>query len=194
MTSPDLDRYFAACAKKGLNPFYDRLAPHLPAADRGWVLEAGCGLGHGAEWLLDRGHRVEALDPHPQAIQDARKRLARFPEQQYRIRQVALENASFGHYSAIVGVFSFFFVPPDKLQQTWLKLTEALEVGGILAGQLLGPEDDWANALAIVDGEDLRSWLSPFEVIVHDEVNADGKTITDESKHWHIHHLILRKR
>lgn len=70
------EAYAAHIDTKPHNAFYERpatlsLLPDVAGLD---VLDAGCGPGAYAEWLLDRGARVTAIDASPKMIQLARAR------------------------------------------------------------------------------------------------------------------------
>ncbi len=70
------EAYAAKIDTKPHNAFYERpatlsLLPNVNGLD---VLDAGCGPGAYAEWLLDHGARVVALDASPKMIELARAR------------------------------------------------------------------------------------------------------------------------
>ena len=71
------ERYAALAPTKAHNAYYEWPATRsLLAEVRGKrVLDAGCGPGHYAEWLLERGAEVVGVDVSPQMIRLARERL-----------------------------------------------------------------------------------------------------------------------
>lgn len=70
------DAYAAAIETKPHNAYYERPATLslLPDVAGKRVLDAGCGPGAYAEWLLDRGAEVYAIDASPRMVEHARKR------------------------------------------------------------------------------------------------------------------------
>jgi SAM-dependent methyltransferase len=71
------DHYAAKIDTKPHNAYYDRPATLalLPDVDGRRVLDAGCGPGVYAEWLLDHGAEVVAVDVSPKMVAFARARV-----------------------------------------------------------------------------------------------------------------------
>lgn len=81
------DRYAAAIETKPHNAYYERPATLslVPAVQGLRVLDAGCGPGVYAEWLLTHGATVVACDVTPQMVEIAQQRIAqRSPELAHR--------------------------------------------------------------------------------------------------------------
>lgn len=70
-------RFAAVAPTKGHNAYYDRPAVQslLPPLAERRVLDAGCGPGLYAEWLLGQGAAVVGVDLSPEMIKQARQRL-----------------------------------------------------------------------------------------------------------------------
>ncbi|MCB0202381.1 MAG: methyltransferase domain-containing protein, partial [Anaerolineae bacterium] len=70
------DDYAARIDSKAHNAFYDRPAviSLLPDVAGLHVLDAGCGPGAYAEWLLDHGAQVVAVDANEKMLAHARAR------------------------------------------------------------------------------------------------------------------------
>jgi len=71
------DEFAAKVGTKAHNAYYERPAmlSLLPDVEGGRMLDAGCGPGHYAEWLLDRGAAVVCLDVSPRMVELARERV-----------------------------------------------------------------------------------------------------------------------
>jgi SAM-dependent methyltransferase len=71
------EAYAARIDTKPHNAYYDRPATLslLPDVDGKRVLDAGCGPGAYAQWLVDHGAEVLALDVSPKMVRFARRRL-----------------------------------------------------------------------------------------------------------------------
>lgn len=72
------DDYAARIDTKGHNAYYDRPAvlSLLPDVAGKRVLDAGCGPGAYAQWLLDHGAQVVAVDANAKMLAHARERTA----------------------------------------------------------------------------------------------------------------------
>jgi SAM-dependent methyltransferase len=76
------ERFAALVDEKPENAYYEKpatlsLLPHVAGKH---VLDAGCGTGRYAEWLLDRGASVVGVDVSPAMIRQAKKRVGRRAE------------------------------------------------------------------------------------------------------------------
>ena len=185
----DLEKYRAAVDSLPENPFFRTLEPYLPA--EGTIVDLGCGTGQGALWLANRGLTVIAIDNDSEMLALAQAK--RSHEQITYVLGDITELPDTPCDSA-VAVFSLFFLPLDKLKTCIEHVRANLAHGGIFAGQLLGPNDDFLNDGATgLSLEDASQLLDHFEVILWDEVERDGKTVWGEPKHWHVHHFIVRQ-
>lgn len=94
------------------------------------VVEVGCGTGKLTELLVDRGFRVDAVDPGARMIEVARRRvgrssLARFHRS--RFEDVELPEGSF---EALFSATAFHWVDPTV---GWRRAARLLRTGGLLA-------------------------------------------------------------
>lgn len=174
------------------HPLYDVLAKHLPDAP-GTALELGCGTGQGCEFFLERGWRVVAIDIDSRAVEATRERVG--DQGRVELIQGDIVDTPFEASEAIAAGFVLFFLNAEQFAATWRKISQALRSGGVLLVQFLGPNDDWATQDGLShDGAEIQDLLSEYDVLHHEEVDRDGKTAWGESKHWHVHHVIARKR
>lgn len=77
MYSRHADEYATAIRNNSYNALYDRpsLLALLPDVKEQRVLDLGCGPGEYAEWLLQRGARVTAVDASPEMVALVQERL-----------------------------------------------------------------------------------------------------------------------
>jgi SAM-dependent methyltransferase len=189
MTHPNFDAFLAAVRDTPPNPFYGRLEPFL--SETGRALELGCGSGRGVHWWRERGWSVVALDAHRPSLDVLRATLK--PEEPVEIIESTFREASWPPVHLVAAVFSLFF-ETDAFDEVWQKIVASLPEGGLFAGQLLGPHDDWAATTTTHTRAEVEALLSPnFEILLHEEVDRPGKTATGDTKHWHVHHLIARR-
>lgn len=178
------------------------------------AVDLGCGDGRDTVEMLRRGWRVIAIDASqagldrltgalPETlrsrVEPVRLRfqddwLSRLP------RRVELLNAS----------FAIPHCRPEEFPGIWRQVTDAIAPGGRFAGQLFGPDDAWARKVPTAasgpsliwdamdrvfhTADEARRLLSGFDIEFFDEVNRLGNNAQGLPKHWHVHHIVARKR
>jgi tellurite methyltransferase len=184
--------------------FYDAVAERPPhetvvgALDRfeatGFAVDLGCGDGRDTVEMLRRGWRVLAIDAEPEAI----KRLERRAGAPATLETLVapFDEADWPEADFVNAGFSLPFCPPGRFDGVWKRIVSSIRPGGRFSGQLFGDRDEWVGerdltfhsrpqALALLEGLELERF---------DEVDEDGKTATGEPKHWHVFHVIARRR
>jgi ubiquinone/menaquinone biosynthesis C-methylase UbiE len=123
----------AACRRGGLG-FDDR------------AVEVGCGTGHLTAALLERGLRVEAVDPGANMIRMADGRVNR--PAAVRFHRATLEDVVLpaGAFAAVFSATAFHWVDPAV---GWAKAASVLRPGGLLA--LIQYCDVWDQRTAAAD-------------------------------------------
>jgi tellurite methyltransferase len=164
-------------------------------ASPGFAVDLGCGDGRDTIELLRRGWKVLAIDSEPVAIERLRARPDLPPETRLETRIEAFHDVSWPQTDLVNASFSLFFGGDSAFPSVWTKITASLRPGGRFAGQLLGEHDSWAGRPNIVvhDGPALNRLLSGLTVETHGIEETDSVTPRGEAKHWHLHHLVLRK-
>ncbi len=181
-----LDDWRKAAPTLPVNPFYGRVLPYLQPGST--VLDAGAGLGTGAQFMADRGFDVTALEPDPELF-------GLLLERNYQAIQGRFIDAPLDDFDAVLTVFSLFFVPESEWNSSWLRLSSALRNGGIWGGQILGERDEWAatQPVSTLSREQIGEMLSGWEILEWQEFERPGRTAWGAEKQWHIHHIIARK-
>ncbi|MFC0674175.1 class I SAM-dependent methyltransferase [Brachybacterium hainanense] len=84
---------------------------------------------------------------------------------------------------------------PEGLARTWPRLVEALRPGGVMAVDLFGEEDTWAERpdVATLSTAQIEEMFSRFQVLDRQVRNEDGR-FWDGKKHWHVITILARKR
>jgi SAM-dependent methyltransferase len=102
------------------------------------------------------------------------------------VRSADLVNAS----------FSLPFCPPDSFSEVWEWIVRILAPGGRFAGQLFGDRDDWARLpdRSHQSRAEVDRLLSPFQVEMLNEEEKDSNDPGADPKHWHVFHVVARKR
>jgi tellurite methyltransferase len=165
---------------------------------RRFAVDLGCGDGRDTVELLQRGWQVLAIDgeskafhrllqcPIPPDQQDhLQTQLARF-ETLTLLSSVDLINAS----------FCLPFCPPASFPALWQTLVAALNPGGRFCGQLFGERDSWAaySDRSHHTYQQVQTLLQPFATEWLVEEEHPGVTAIGEAKHWHLFHIVARKK
>jgi len=168
----------------------------LDAADRfdapGLAVDLGCGTGRDTIELLGRGWRVVAIDGEERAIAALRERVGESPALDPVV--APMEEARWPQADLVNASFSLPFCEPHAFPDVWARIVASLRPGGRFAGQLFGRYDEWAEDVVTQTRPELEALLEPFAVERLEEVERDGQTVTGGAKHWHVFHVVARRR
>ena len=187
--------------KTGTRPPRETLIRALDAFDRepgdGRVaVDLGSGGGRDVVELLRRGWTVHAVDAEATAIERLAVRadlpgtgaltaaVGRFEEIEWPVAD--LINSS----------FALPLCPPSAFPGMWSRIIASLAPGGRFAGQLYGNRDEWFGDPSITfhTAEEVEALLSGLDVEHFREEEDDSITPRGQAKHWHIFHIVARKR
>lgn len=190
MSIVDWDKFRMAAEAMPLNPFHQVLEPFL--GGKGRALDLGCGTGRSSTWLAERGFEVDAVDSDETSLRLARQRIVEYSD----VHLFSSDFADFelDNYDLVLSLFSVFFQPRPAFDSLWPRLVDSLNRDGLFAGQLIGPEDDWADESSSFFGREEVDELFQGFVFEHfEEVKRPGKTVWGEDKRWHVYHVVARK-
>ncbi len=167
-----------------------------PGAAGSLAIDLGCGDGRDVIEMLHRGWRVVAIDNEPEALKQLEARplppghdltpiQARFEEVPLPIG-LSLVNSS----------FAMPLCEPAAFQSLWQRIREALPEGGRFSGQWYGPRDSWVGrpGMTFVSRDEAMTMLDGLALEMFEEEEADGVTPRGNAKHWHIFHVVARRR
>ncbi|MGO2048532.1 MAG: class I SAM-dependent methyltransferase, partial [Brachybacterium tyrofermentans] len=82
----------------------------------------------------------------------------------------------------------------DALASTWTKLVAALPRGGVMAVDLFGTNDTWADRpdIATLPLHEIDAMFRGFQIIDRTVRDEDGRFLADK-KHWHVITTLARK-
>lgn len=167
-----------------------------PGISSGFAVDLGCGDGRDTVELLRRGWQVLAIDGEDEAI----ARLVNRPDINHDRLQTQIQRFEAltlpSDLDLINASFCLPFCPPDDFPSLWQTIVRSLKVGGRFCGQLFGDHDSWADYpnMTHFTRSQLESLLQPFEIEWLQEEDHPGKTAIGEEKHWHIFHIVVRKK
>jgi tellurite methyltransferase len=160
------------------------------------VIDLGCGDGRDVVEMLRRGWTVVAVDSEPAALQ---KLAARQMPGAERLSAITARLEEVPLPIGLKWVNSSFAMPlcePSRFFDLWGRICDALPAGGRFTGQWYGPRDSWNGrpGLTFLERAQAEAMLEGFDVEMFDEEEADGVTPRGNPKHWHIFHIVARKR
>jgi SAM-dependent methyltransferase len=157
------------------------------------AVDLGCGAGRDAAELLRRGWHVLAIDSEEEGLERLRARPESGPA--LETRRARLEEAKWPTADLVNSSFALPFCAPDRFPEVWARVFASLPPGGRFSGQLFGDRDEWAaDGLTVHTRAEAEALLADFELERFDEVEEDGRTALGAEKHWHIFHVVARKR
>lgn len=191
--------YFDSVAgKEPREALVEAAATFADPADR-FAIDLGCGEGRDTAELLRRGFRVLAIDGHPEGIERLRARHDLAPKHRDRLEtrvQLFEDLLGLPECDLLNASFSLPFCPPDHFSRVWSLLTSAIVPGGLFSGQLFGDRHTWAS---IADRSHqtrdvAERLLEGFDVIRFDEEERDAESFEGTPMHWHLFHIIARRK
>lgn len=201
----DWTDFYAQQTGRSVRPVFVAALEAWRAADdgRGSVPDAvdlGCGDGVESRALLEAGFRVLAIDADPGVVE----RVTAGVDDAERDR-LTVRRASFDEIAPLGGTvelpdadlvyagFSLPFCTPDVFERLWVGIRASLRPGGLFAGQLFGPHDDFAAwpEMNTHDLDDVHGLLDGLQVLTLQEEDREGNSFTGR-KHWHVFHIVAR--
>jgi SAM-dependent methyltransferase len=172
----------------------ETLLQALDAFDEpGLAVDLGCGTGRDTGELVRRGWHVVAIDAEDEALERLRVRLG--DDERVTTQRASYENARIPVCDLVNAGYALPFCPPEHFPEVWNRIVASLRPGGRFCGQLFGDRDDWATPeLSFQTRAEAEALLAQFELERFDEEDEDGTTALGEAKHWHVFHVVARKR
>lgn len=161
-----------------------------------FAVDLGCGEGRDTVELLRRGWRVLSIDGEAEAIARLLNR-SDINHELLKTRVILFKDLVLPESVDLVNAsFSLPFCRPDDFPRLWEKIISSLRPGGRFSGQLFGEHDSWAIYASMNHHtrQQIEILLQPFEIEMLQEENHPGKTAIGEDKHWHIFHVVARKK
>ena len=175
----------------------ERYAAEATGESEPLAVDLGCGTGRDSLELLRRGWRVLAVDVHPEALKRLRSKAATLQlAARLETLHSSFEAASWPTARLLNSSFALPFCPPDRFADLWRRIVSSLEGGGRFSGQLFGDRDEWADnrELTFHTRTEVEALLDGFDLERFDEVENEGQTALGEAKHWHLFHIVARRR
>jgi tellurite methyltransferase len=160
------------------------------------AVDLGCGEGRDTIELLRRGWRVIAIDAESAAIErlETRRDLPRGALLDTLCTR--FETARWPKVDLVNASFALPLCAPERFAEVWARIERSLKPGGRFSGQLFGERDDWRGEPGIThhDRAAVERLLAGFTVEMLEEEEIDTATPYGKPKHWHLFHIVARKR
>lgn len=119
----------------------------------GPIADIGCGPGHVARYLHDKGLQTLGIDLAPEMVARARRLSPDIPFEQGNMLALAAADASWG---GIVAYYSIIHIPPESVPRALAEFHRVLRPGGRLmlgfhagAGELVHLDELWGLPIAL---------------------------------------------
>ena len=159
------------------------------------AIDLGCGDGTETAFLLANGWHVLAIDSEPTAFKHLNAKIPSEARERLQTQQATFETALLSPADLIYAGFSIPFCHPQSFNALWRKIVTNINPAGRFAGQLFGVHDTWASRsdMTFFNAQQARNLFTGFEVEYFREEDEDGRS-TVGPKHWHLFHIIARKK
>jgi hypothetical protein len=135
---------------------------------------------------------VLAIDASPDGLERL-ARAAAFASDRLETRLAAMEDAAWPQAQLVNASYALPFCAPDRFAALWQRIVGSLPAGGRFSGHLFGDHDEWTDVLRFSRPE-LERLFERFVLERLEEEDEVGRTATGETKHWHVFHVVARKR
>lgn len=161
------------------------------------AIDLACGEGRDTLELLRRGWHVEAIEEHPDGFELLLPRVPAEHRSRLTTRAASFRGLTLPSVDLLNVSFALPFCEPADFPALWDTIVKSIKPGGRFAGQFFGNRDSWATMPDRTHHtrEQVEELFEGFEFEMLNEEERDSAAVTTgEPKHWHVFHIVARKR
>ncbi len=167
-----------------------------PTDSQRFAVDLGCGEGRDSAALLRAGWKVHAIDGHPDGIARLVNRSDLHDPSKLTMQLAGFESVEIPRCDLLNASSSLPFCNPEHFEDLWSRIVKAIVPGGRFSGQFFGDRDSWAS---IKDRShhtktQVDAFLVPFEIELLKEEEREGQDCDGTQKHWHVFHIVAKKK
>lgn len=160
------------------------------------AVDCGCGTGSDIHYLAELGYQVHGFDVNSDSMAICQERFAQHAL--VDLSQASFETFDYPKCGLVIANNSLFFAEPAHFEMSWQRITDALQSGGVFAGDFMGTKDSWAlghrSPTTPLSDTQVKELLQPFEIVRFVERDELGQTALGRTKHWHTYSVVAVKR
>jgi SAM-dependent methyltransferase len=168
-----------------------------PTDGPGLAIDLGSGAGVDTLEMLRRGWRVLAVDQQPAGFKLLESRVPAADSARMELSLTPFEELEFpASVDLINASYSLPFCPPEHFEVFWQRLVDSIRPGGRFAGHFFGDRDEWVGdpTINFHTVDEVHEALATFEIEYWLEEDEDSTVASGDPKHWHLYHIVARKR
>lgn len=189
----DWSQFYEEQGGRGVRPtFQSAMAAWEGEPDE--AIDLGCGDGVETRHLAEHGWRVLAVDADAGVEERVTAGLSPEAAERVAVRRATFE--TLGELPAADLVYAGFALPfcdESHFAYLWADIRESLRPGGLFAGELFGPHDEWVGrpGMSFHDRAQVEGMLTGMDVLQLVEDDRRGMSF-EGPKHWHVFHIVAR--
>lgn len=150
-----------------------------------FMLDLGCGNGQDSEFFKGIGYTVTSVD-----IEPIYKGVIKADIREFNIKKDS--------YGVIICNNVLPFVPDkEAVKKILSSISRGLTKDGVACISVFGPDDDWTkhSRMSFFKAEEISTCVETIGMEILEKVTTEGygKTMTGDTKYWHVIRLLLRK-
>lgn len=159
------------------------------------AIDLGSGDGTETAFLLAQGWHVLAIDSEPAAFESLNSKIPLEGQGRLQTQRASFETLELSTVDLIYAGYSAPFCHPRHFDTLWNTIVNCINTRGRFAGQLFGVHDTWATNtdMTFFTREQAGNLFSTFEIEHFYEEDEEGDSNIGP-KHWHVFHVIARKK
>ena len=161
-----------------------------------YALDLGSGSGRDTKFLLENDWSVLAIDGEKVGINTLLQSIGGKYKEKLETQVRTFEKLKLNQrFDLINSSYALPFCKPEYFPDLWMKITEAIKIGGMISGHLFGIHDQMAKNtnMNFHSKEDVSKLFENFQFEFFEEEEKDGPTASDNIKHWHIFHIVAKR-